>query len=140
MSRQAALRPGEMLALQSNSLDFDHGLIQVRYTLDDRTRSLQPTKTKASKSTVPMPPELSLRLQNFLKSHWRGAMFLFTDRNGRPYSIGKVKEYGLWPAQDAAGIPRTGLHAFRRGHSSELFQAGRHREWSNANSGTPMPA
>ena len=71
-----------------------------------------------------MPQELAIRLQRFLTSHWRGAEFLFTNRNGRPYSIGKVKEYGLWPAQDAAGIKRTGLHAFRRGHSSELLEAG----------------
>jgi len=49
---------------------------------------------------------------------------LFTNRNGNPYSLGKVKEYGLWPAQNAAGIPRTGLHAFRRAHGSELLQSG----------------
>lgn len=121
----AAPRPGEMLALQSTSLDFERGLIHVRHTLDDRTRTLQPTKTKASRNTVPMPPQLAARLKNFLSHHRRGnSTFLFTNRNGNPYSLGKVKEYGLWPAQDAAGIKRTGLHAFRRGHSSELLEAG----------------
>jgi integrase len=117
-------RAGEMLGLQTTDLDFEERIIHIRHTLDDRTRTLQPTKTKASKNTVPMPPELVIRLQRFLTNGWRGAAFLFTNRNGKPYSQGKVKEYGLWPVQDALGIKRTGFHAFRRGHGSELFYAG----------------
>jgi len=32
-----------------------------------------------------------------------------------PYSIGKVTEYGLWPALEKLKIERAGLHAFRQG-------------------------
>lgn len=120
------LRTSEMLGLKVEDLDFQRKLIHVRRSVDSRTRKIQPTKSQASTAAVPMPAELEKRLQNFLKLEWRDSpsRFLFVNRNGNTHSRGKVIEYGLWPAQDACGIQRSGLHAFRHQMVSELLEGG----------------
>ena len=50
--------------------------------------------------------------------------YLFANRLGNAYSVGKVTEYGLWPVQDKLGIEHTGLHAFRHAAASELLEEG----------------
>ena len=73
-----------------------------------------------------MPLALEKRLRDFLLKHHRKNPndYLFANRNGNCYSVGKVTEYGLWPVQDALGIDRTGLHAFRHAAASELLEEG----------------
>jgi integrase len=75
-------------------------------------------------SDVPMPSELEKRLKGFLAKHQRQnpSGYLFANRNGNCYSVGKVTEYGLWPVQDKLGIKRTGLHAFRHAAASEMLE------------------
>jgi integrase len=120
------LRASEMLGLKVADLDFQRKLIHVRRSVDSRTRQVQPTKSKASTAAVPMPAELEKRLQGFLQHQWREnpSGFLFVNRNGNTYAIGKVVEYGLWPSQDACSIQRSGLHAFRHQIASELLEGG----------------
>jgi len=120
------LRASEMLGLKVADFDFQRKLIYVRRSVDSRTRKVQTTKSEASKAAVPMPAELEKRTQNFLQHQWREnpSGFLFVNRNGNTYALGKVVEYGLWPAEDACGIPRSGLHAFRHQIASELLEAG----------------
>jgi integrase len=122
----AGLRASEMLALKIIDLDFPRKLIHIQRSVDSRTREIQPTKSEASRADVPMPVELENRLQAFIQHQWRDNPngFLFVNRNGNIYAIGKVVEYGLWPAQDACGIPRSGLHAFRHQVASELLEGG----------------
>jgi integrase len=73
-----------------------------------------------------MPAALEKRLRAFLKHGFRENpnRYLFTNRNGSTYSVGKVTEYGLWPVQDKLGIPHTGTHAFRHAAASELLEEG----------------
>jgi integrase len=120
------LRTSEVLGLKVADVDFQRKLIHVRRSVDSRTRKEQPTKSQASTAAVPMPAELEKRLQNFLNYEWRDnpSGFLFVNRNGNTHSRGKIIEYGLWPAQDACGIPRSGLHAFRHQIASELLEGG----------------
>jgi integrase len=120
------LRAGEMLGLKINDLDFNRKVIHVRRSVDSRTKKEQSTKTTGSASDVPMPPALELRLKGFLQDHHREnpSGYVFANRNGNSYSVGKVTEYGLWPVQDAMGIDRTGLHAFRHAAASELLEKG----------------
>jgi integrase len=120
-----ALRSGEVLALKVTDLDFATKVFHIRHSLDSRTRKVKVTKTDASAKDLPMTPKLEERLLRFLQT-WRSNPegFLFTNQNGRPFSLGKVVEYGLWPAQDAAGIRRSGLHAFRHGVNSDLLDKG----------------
>jgi site-specific recombinase XerD len=91
-----------------------------------RTRIEQTTKSIGSAMDVPMPPSLERRLQTFLKSHSRqnSRNYLFANRNLRPYSVGKVTEYGLWPVQDKLGIKHSGVHAFRHTAASEMLENG----------------
>jgi hypothetical protein len=46
-----------------------------------------------------MPTALEKRLRAFLKTGHRENenRYLFANRNGNAYSVGKVTEYGLWP-------------------------------------------
>jgi site-specific recombinase XerD len=73
-----------------------------------------------------MPAALEKRLRAFLKTEYRENenRYLFANRNGNPYSVGKVTEYGLWPVQDKLGIAHTGTHAFRHAAASELLEEG----------------
>jgi len=122
----AGLRANEMLGLKVSDFDFGRKLIHVQRSLDARTRNEQSTKSPGSRNDVPIPAALEKRLRDFLQNHHREnpAGYLFVNRNGRPYSVGKVVEYGLWPVQKALGIPRTGLHAFRHGAGSEMLEDG----------------
>jgi integrase len=121
----AGLRSSELRGLKVIDLDFERRLIHVRRSVDSRTRGEQATKNGLT-ATVPMPAGLEKRLKNFLKHHWRDNLsgYLFVNRNGNVYAHGKIIQYGLWPAQDACGITRSGLHAFRHQLSSELLEAG----------------
>ena len=121
-----AMRAGEMLGLKTTDLDFRRKVIHIRRSIDSRTRLEQAPKSEESTNDVPMPPALEKRLVEFLAKHHRKNPrgYLFANRNGNPYSIGKVVEYGLWPVQDALGIERTGLHAFRHAAASELLEEG----------------
>jgi integrase len=124
--RLSGLRGQELRGLKVEDLDSKQKLIHVRRSLDLRTREEQETKTPSSEDSVPMPSELESCLQRFLKTHWRSnpKAFLFVNRNGNTYAHEKIVERGLWPAQDACGIPHTGLHAFRHGVGSELARVG----------------
>jgi len=120
------LRAGELLGLKVADLDFNRKVIHIRRSVDSRTKKEQSTKSKGSASDVPMPPALEKRLTNFLLRHNRENPngYLFANRNGNCYSVGKVTEYGLWPVQKALNIERTGLHAFRHAAASELLEEG----------------
>ena len=120
------LRAGEMLGLKVADLDFNHKVIHIRRSVDSRTKKEQSTKSKGSTSDVPMPPALEKRLKDFLLKNYRENPngYLFANRNGNCYSVGKVTEYGLWPVQKALNIDRTGLHAFRHAAASELLEQG----------------
>ena len=119
-------RAGEMLGLKTGDLDFNRKVIYIRRSIDSRTKQEQSTKTKNSTGEVPMPAALEKRIRKYLKESFREnpSDYLFANRNGKPYSVGKVTEYGLWPAQDALRIPHTGTHAFRHAAASELLDEG----------------
>ena len=120
------VRAGELLGLKVTDLDFNRKIIHIRRSVDLRTKKEQSTKSIGSTSDVPMPQPLEKRLTEFLLKHHRENAndYIFANRNGNAYSIGKVTEYGLWPIQKALGIERTGLHAFRHGGGSEMLEEG----------------
>ena len=119
-------RAGETLGLKLGDLDCNRKVIYIRRSIDSRTKLEQSTKTKNSTGEVPMPAALERRFRAFLKTGYRENenRYLFANRNGKPYSVGKVTEYGLWPVQDKLGIPHTGTHAFRHAAASELLEEG----------------
>jgi integrase len=120
------VRAGEMLGLKVIDLDFTRKVIRVRRSIDSRTKKEQSPKSKGSASDVPMPRALEMRLRDFLRSHYRENPngYLFANRNGNSYSVGKVSEYGLWPVLTQLHIEHAGLHAFRHAAASELLEEG----------------
>jgi integrase len=120
------LRAGEMLGLKVSDLDFERKVIHVRRSIDFRTKKEQTPKSKGSASDVPMPRALEIRLRDFLRSHYRENLnsYLFANRNGNSFSVGKVSEYGLWPVLTRLKIESAGLHAFRHAAASEMLEEG----------------
>ena len=118
-----AMRPGELLGLKVEDLDFQRQVIFVRRSA--WYGKLQAPKSKSSIRALPMPDLLVARLKAYLQS-WRPnpAGLLFATRSGTPLSANNLVQRKLWPILDRLGIPRCGLHAFRHTHSSLLVETG----------------
>jgi integrase len=123
IAAMTGMRVGEILALQTNDLDFERRMIHVRRSVWQG--QIQTVKSKASKAPVPMPDALSVMIKAYLES-WQPnpAKLLFMNRRGRPYSANKVVQKALWPLLEKLNIPKCGLHAFRHMHSSLLLETG----------------
>jgi len=65
-----------------------------------------------------------------IKKHLAGRKsgYVFETRNGTPLGLSNVLEDWLHPILDELGIPRTGMHAFRRGRISEWVYSGVKRQ------------
>jgi integrase len=123
LAAMTGLRPGEVLGLSIDDLDFEQRLIFVRRSA--WYSHLISRKSSRSVATVPMPEPLAEVLTNFLAS-WRPneKRLLFANRRGNPYSENKVVQKRLWPILGALSIPRCGMHAFRHGHGSLMHSSG----------------
>jgi integrase len=123
LAAMTGLRPGEVLGLSIDDLDFEQRLIFVRRSA--WYRHLITPKSSRSVATVPMPGPLAEVLANYIAS-WspNEKRLLFSNRRGNPYSENKVVQKRLWPILDALSIPRCGMHAFRHGHGSLMHSTG----------------
>jgi integrase len=123
LAAMTGLRPGEVLGLSIDDLDFEQRLIFVRRSA--WYSHLISPKSSRSVATVPMPGPLAEVLTNYLAS-WRPneKRLLFSNLRGNPYSENKVVQKRLWPILDALSIPRCGMHAFRHGHGSLMHSSG----------------
>jgi len=84
-------------------------------------------KSEASMASLPMPPNLAVRLKAFLASkHYRpnSQGLLFANRRGRPFSANKLGEKKPRPLLSSPGIPLAGFHAFRHGVATTLIDRG----------------
>jgi len=117
------LRPGEVLGLSVDDLDFEERLIFVRRSAWYRHLILP--KSERSVATVPMPGPLADVLTKYLATWQKNEKrLLFVNRRGNPHSENKLVQKRLWPILDALKIPRCGMHAFRHSHGSLLHSAG----------------
>jgi integrase len=130
------LRPGELLGLRWEDVDFDAGVIRVRKCLKalpdpkagKRRLVLDDLKTEQSKRTIQMPRAVAVALISLRKdqARWklklgaaydvRGMGLVFTDRAGAPRWPGDVRRY-LQLLCERAGIgkawtPRELRHTF----------------------------
>ena len=123
LAAMTGLRPGEVLGLSIDDLDFEQRLIFVRRSA--WYSHLISPKSARSVATVPMPEPLAEVLTSYLAS-WRPdeKRLLFSNRRGNPHSENKVVQRRLWPILDALSIPRCGMHAFRHGHGSLMHSSG----------------
>jgi integrase len=119
------MRIGEALALRIEDLDFPRKLIHIRHSV--YAGMLGTPKSEASMASLPMPPNLAVRLKAFLASkHYRQNRLglLFANRRGRPFSANKLREKKLRPLLSSLGIPLAGFHAFRHGVATTLIDRG----------------
>ena len=123
LAAMTGLRPGEVLGLSIDDLDFEQRLIFIRRSA--WYSHLISPKSARSVATVPMPGPLANLLTNYLGS-WRPneKRLLFSNRPGNPHSENKIVQKRLWPILDALSIPRCGMHAFRHSHGSLMHSTG----------------
>ena len=123
LAAMTGLRPGEVLGLSIDDLNFEQRSIFVRRSAW-YSHIISP-KSARSVAAVPMPEPLAEMLASYL-SLWRPneKRLLFPNRRGNPYSENKLVQKRLWPILDALSIPRCGMHAFRHSHASLLIANG----------------
>lgn len=121
VAAMTGMRPGEVLGLSTDDLDFDHCLLYVRQTA--YYSKLQTPKSRSSIAPVPMPGPLEAMLREYVRA-WvpNSPRLLFATRNGTPFAENNLVQRKLWPILDRLQIPRCGMHAFRHTHAS-LFVA-----------------
>lgn len=83
------------------------------------------TKSEKIRST-PIDASVMEEINKHLAGRKSG--YVFETRNGTPLRLNNVLEDWLHPILDELGIPRTGMHAFRRGRISEWVYSGVSRQ------------
>jgi integrase len=123
LAAMTAMRPGELLGLKVEDLDFEREVIFVRRSA--WYSRLQSPKNEGSIRVLPMPKPLTMRLKAYLTS-WRPnpAGLLFATGKGTPLCANNVVQRRLWPILDKLKIPRCGLKAFRHTHATLLVDEG----------------
>ena len=122
----AAARGGELFGLHVEDVREQPngtGIMCVR-------RSVFEGRENTTKSTKIRHVPIDASVMQEIKKHLagRGSGYLFQTRNGTPLRLSNVLEDSLHPILDQLGIPRTGMHAFRRGRISEWVYSGVNRQ------------
>ncbi len=116
------LRSGEVLGLRHGDVDLDRRLIHVRQAANHG--KLQPLKSKNSRADIPLPEPLARLLVEFRAGEQPEASLLFPSPRGGPYWASGVRRHHFSKLLRKLGIPPAGLHAFRHGAATRLFEAG----------------
>ena len=115
LASASGLRIGELLALRDDDIDFTRSTIRVDESLD-RTGAIGPCKNVLAYRTVVLADsegQIAIRsLEQFLSGR-KG--LVFHSKRGGPLAETTILNQGLYPALKTLGLPRAGMHAFRRG-------------------------
>ena len=127
----SGLRPGELLALRLNDLDFEASTVRVDEALP-RKGKIGPCKNAAAYRTVLLRDaegkRAVLELKRFLKGKDNAPeTLLFRTRSGGPIQETMILRQCLHPAVKALGFPKAGMRAFRRGCNRRWELAGINR-------------
>ena len=118
------LRPGEILVLRIE--DFQGSQLRIDEALKDREKGkarIGETKTEASDSSVPVPPNLAREIAHWIARHperMNPRAFLFPSRKNTPYSVGNYLKRFLKPLALKVGIEDLTHQALRRTSSTHL--------------------
>jgi integrase len=109
----------EDVRAQSNAT----GIVCVRRSVFEGLEN----NTKSNKARyVPIDASVMEEIKKHLAGRTSG--YVFQTRNGTPRRLSNVLEDSLHPILDELGIPRTGMHAFRRGRISDWVYSGVNRQ------------
>jgi integrase len=118
------LRPAEILVLRME--DFQGNQLRIDEALKDRekgTARIGETKTAASDSSVPVPPNLAREIAGWIAGHpqrMNPRAFLFPSRRKTPYTIGNYLKRVLKPLAQKVGIEDLTHQALRRTSSTHI--------------------
>ena len=122
------LRPGEALALRID--DFEGDQLRIDEALKERQLGedrFGGTKTDESDSYVPIPPDLSREVAEWIAVHPQRnnpRAFLFLNRKGTAFSVGNYLKKHLKPLAKSVGIHDLTQQAFRRTSSTHIQKHG----------------
>lgn len=122
------LRPGEALALRID--DFEGNQLRIDEALKERQLGedrIGDTKTDESDSYVPVPPDLSREIAEWIAGHSQHdnpRAFLFLNRRGTGFSVGNYLKKQLKPLAQSVGILDLTQQAFRRTSSTHIQKYG----------------
>lgn len=126
------LRLSELLGLAWGDVDFEAGLVHVRYQLS-RAREESPArrvrlKTRAATREIPLLPQLGslLRERKLASPHSGPTDYVFASALGTPLGARNIERRGLGRAADLAGLnpaekPRLRVHDLRHTFASHLI-------------------
>ena len=118
------LRVSELLGLQWGDVDFENLTVKIQRSVVEG--KVNPTKTEASESTLPLDPDLAgaLLAHKAASKHVADSDFVFAGDEGKPrWKDGLLADY-LKPAAARAEIGAIGWHTFRHTYSTLLHAFG----------------
>ena len=129
LASATGLRCSELYALRMDDVDFKGATIRVDESFDGLTYQIQECKNVAAYRTVFLGDTEGRKALRVLKAYVRNRVqnpiaFLFQTKQGSPLLASNVLSEALHPALKALGLPRTGMHAFRRGCNQRWQLAG----------------
>jgi integrase len=121
-----AARAGELFGLHVDDVREQPngtGIICIRCSVfGNRENTTKSNKVRS----VPIDASVMEETKKHLAGRRSG--YVFHTCNGTPFLLSNVLEDSLHPILDELGIPRTGMHAFRRGRISEWVYSGVSRQ------------
>jgi integrase len=129
------LRQGEALGLRWEDVDFESGLIHVRFELQriDRQSRLVELKTRRSHRTLAIPPYIAEQLREHaarqreeriaLGPEWQKSDFVFTSGTGRPL-LGTNVTRAFQRLLKRAGLPKRRFYDLRHSCATLLLVQG----------------
>ncbi len=114
LAAAAGLRIGELLALRRDDIDFDSSTIRVDESVD-KLRQIGPCKNVSAYRTVVLADVEGQHAMQKLKQFIKQDGLIFRSKRGGPLVENSILVQGLHPALKKLGLPKSGMHAFRRG-------------------------
>lgn len=105
------LRPCEIIGLKWDDLDWGALTLSVQHSVVAGRQGT--TKTKASKKSVPLHPDIADKLLEWRRqAHYvSGPDFIFAGDSGRPRWQAMILKNHIQPAADRASIGKVGTHS-----------------------------
>jgi integrase len=129
LAAASGLRSSELLALKWNDIDFKAGTVRVDESSDQRSNgAIGPCKNAAAYRTVVLHDSEGSKTAVRALKRFLGASLpdelVFRSRADGPLLETTILNQGLHPALKALGLPKGGLHGFRRGCNRRWELAG----------------